>query len=295
VLSTEGWAGRTDNGGRDTIQDNENTERKERERAFFSPSNDFSHFFSEERILKLLPELGQFKKVAYWLAHRFWSEGIAGNMSLRLDTIPARLGEYDFEPIHRQDLRKSYPNLAGRFLAITGTGRRMRDLGFNLKENVGIIRIVEEGGAFETLWGAKFPSSELPAHLGIHNMLVAEREELRAVVHTHPTRLVSLTHSRAFRSSEDFNTQLYRLHPEVGILMPEGINYLDFDVPGSYSLGDHTAEALQERRLVVWANHGVVSVGETLGRAFDWIEVMEKAAEIYWTVQAMGENPRGIP
>lgn len=253
-------------------------------------------YLGEEALLKALPELEDFRKVAHWLAQRFWSEGIAGNMSLRLSKLTSHLQDQELpQPLHKEDLLRSYPKLAGQFLAITGTGSRMRELGLTLRGKLGIIRINDSGDGFESYWGARHPSSELPAHLGIHNMLVSQKPQYRAVVHTHPTTTVTLSHIPELRSSKALNQTLFRLHPETRILIPEGIVYLDFDVPGSYSLGELTARGLESSRLVVWAHHGVVSVGENLLRAFDWVELVEKAATIYWRSRAMGIQPAGIP
>jgi len=260
----------------------------------FPPDIELTSYLSEEKVVKQLPELEEFKKISYWLARRFWSEANAGNMSLRLDALSRYLEEQKLESIYQGRLSRSYPKLAGMLIAITGTGRRMRDTFFSLKENIGIIRIVEDGDSYETIWGCQKPTSELPSHLGIHNMLVSERKEHRAVLHTHPTTMVSLTHLPELQDSETLNSVLYSLHPETRMLMPEGIVYLDYDVPGSYSLGDRTAGALRTSRLAVWEHHGVVAVGESLDRAFDRVELIEKAAEIYWNIRAMGVEAEGI-
>ena len=260
----------------------------------FPPDLELTSYLSEEKVIKQLPELEEFKKISYWLARRFWSEANAGNMSLRLDALSRYLEEQKFEPIYQGKLSRSYPNLTGMLIAITGTGRRMRDTFFSLKENIGIIRIVEDGDSYETIWGCQKPSSELPSHLGIHNMLASKRREQRAVLHTHPTTMVTLSHLPELQDSAKLNRALYKLHPETRILMPEGIVYLDYDVPGSYSLGDRTAEALRASRLVVWEHHGVVAIGESLTRAFDRVELIEKAAEIYWNIKAMGAEAGGI-
>ena len=261
--------------------------------ATFPPDFDLTSYLPEEKVIKQLPELEEFKKISYWLAHRFWSEANAGNMSLRLDALSAFLSGQKLEPIYTKELTKSYPNLAGMLIAITGTRKRMRDTSLSLKETIGIVRIGEDGDVYETVWGSKEASTELPAHLGIHNMLVQERSEYRAVLHTHPTTIVSLTQLPNLQNSETLNSVLYNLHPETRMLMPEGIVYLDYDVPGSYSLGDRTAEALRTSRLVVWAYHGVVAIGESLDRAFDRVELIEKAAEIYWNIRAMGAEAGG--
>ncbi len=251
-------------------------------------------YMGEEKLLKMLPDLEEFKTISYWLAHRLWSEANAGNMSLRLDEFSEKFRDVTLEPIHTGPLGREYPELDGILIAITGTTKRMRNTAFKLKGNIGIIRIVEHGTAYETIWGSHIPTSELPAHLGIHQYLVQHKPNLRGIVHTHPTKTIALTHLVSLQDSKAFNTTLYKLHPETWILIPEGICYLNYDIPGSLSLGERTARSLEQSSLIVWANHGVVAVGENLGKAFDRIEVIEKAAEIYWQLRAMGEWPAGI-
>ncbi|HID71276.1 MAG TPA: rhamnulose-1-phosphate aldolase [Thermoplasmata archaeon] len=238
------------------------------------------------------PFFEEFRKVAHWLSLRGWAEANAGNMSLRLHekNIPSPLSS-----IYKEELKRAYPHLKGKFLAITGARKRMRDIALgDFVENISIIRICENGKSYETYFGPEKPTSELPTHLEIHSKLVALGKKERAVVHTHPTKLVALSHTKAFSSAEGYLNILFKLHPETSILLAEGVAYLDYQLPGSYELGKKTAEAITTKKLVIWQHHGVVAIGESLSRSLDRIELLEKAAEIYFLVRAVGEEPKGI-
>ena len=55
-------------------------------------------------------------------------------------------------------------------------------------------------------------------------------------------------------------------------------------VSGTNAIGEATAEKIKDRRLVIWAQHGIFAVGHDLDEAFGLIETVEKAAEIYMKI-----------
>ena len=83
---------------------------------------------------------------------------------------------------------------------------------------------------------------------------------------------------------------LFRMHPETAVFLPEGLEFIPFQVPGTDDLGDATADAFRKKKVVLWEKHGVVSAGEDLRRALDWIEILEKAADIYWRTGGRAEG-----
>ena len=116
------------------------------------------------------------------------------------------------------------------------------------------------GGRCDILWGAGPPTSEFPAHLAIHAMCLEKRPEMRAVLHTHPPYLIAMSHLPAMQEPCALDNALRKMHPEVSILVPDGIDIMDYRIPGSVELGLATRDALEKRNLVVWPMHGVVSV-----------------------------------
>lgn len=239
-----------------------------------------------------IPELRELQRVAYWLAQRFWSEANAGNISVRLTDLPAEIIRREGGPLVQMPM--AFPELAGQHFLVTGTGKRMRDIVHDLEGNVGLIRILPGGQAYTCLWGVSEVTSEFPAHTAIHQMLLAERPDHKAVVHTHPPGLAALTHLAQFRDAATLGEVLFHMHPETSYFLFKQLAYLPYMVPGSVELGRATAEVLRTCKVALWDKHGIVAIGETMSRALDWIEILEKAAQIYWLVASSGQQPVGL-
>jgi len=247
---------------------------------------------SNPQSIATLPEIKELQDVSCWLAQRGWAEAGSGNISYRLETVP----DIDITPEETivKDMPFMAPQLRGTHLLITTSGSRMREMFSNVDENICLIRIGKLGKQYSILYGTKEMSSELPTHLMVHAMLMKHRPEFRAVLHTQPPRIIGLTHLPEFRESKRLVDILFRMHPETRVLFPEKIGVVSFHVPGSNELGQRTARLLKEHRLVIWNMHGVVSIGRNLAEALDHVELIEKAAEIYWTVRTMGVEPEGM-
>ena len=243
----------------------------------------------EAALLSRVPELASIMETAYWLSYRGWSEGHAGNISLRMAAGP---GVIDMpatgEPV---GFSGTFKELAGCVLAVSVAGRRMRDAMRRLEGNVMLVRVLPDGSAYEPLWGAGRPTSELPAHLRIHRTLVQHHPERRAILHTHPPCLIAITHLPPSVRKGVVENVLFRLHPETVVFMPEGAELIPFRVPGTEELGYATAHAFIKKRMALWEKHGVVAVAQDLPQALDCVEVLEKAAEIYWKA---GGKPEGL-
>ncbi len=237
-------------------------------------------------------ELEELQRVAYWLAQRFWSEANAGNISVRLTDLPADIVQREGAPPVQMPI--AFPELSGQHFLVTGSGKRMRDIVHDLEGNIGLIRILPGGEAYACLWGVPRVTSEFPAHSAIHQVLLAERPDHRAIVHTHPPGLAALTHSAQFRDAEALSDVLFRMHSETSYFLCRQLAYLPYMVPGSVELGRATAEVLRTCKAALWDKHGVVAIGETMSRALDWIEILEKAAQIYWLVASSGQQPVGL-
>ena len=204
-----------------------------------------------------LAEVESLARVAGWLFENGWAESNAGNMSVRINPEEklSQKGPYAEFP-----MKHSFPNLGGTRLLITGTMRRMRDVPSDPHSNLGLIEILDGGNSYRCLWGCGMVTSEFPAHLAIHSMCIAERREMKAVLHTHPPHLIAMSHLREMQGRLDINRTLRRIHPEIFILMPKGTSMLAYRIPGGVGLGEATCDALKKRDTVLWARHGIVSI-----------------------------------
>jgi rhamnulose-1-phosphate aldolase len=209
--------------------------------------------------------------VAGLLAEHGWAEANGGNLSLRLCSSFDHAGE-------RFPLSIPRPELEGHSLLLTTTGSRMREVAENPSENLCLVRIVDSGSSFLVESEGGEVTSEFPTHLAVHALLVRERPDHHALLHTHPTFLIALTHLTPDNS--EIRDTLVRMFPEAALLLHDNLEVLDYRTPGSDELGVATAEAIRRVSGVVWRGHGMLASGANLSCALDLVEVADKAARI---------------
>ena len=239
-----------------------------------------------------LPEIRELIKVSSWLAQKGWSEAGSGNISIRFDKLPS--GLENMEPSQPQRLPMFAPRLAGQYVLVTAAGSRAREMDTDLERSVGLFNIMQGGQDMVCVWGNPNATSELAAHIAIQQKLVEIRPEDRVVLHTHPANLIALTHLPRLQESRAISEALLRMQSEAHILFPDGLRYVQYSTPGSVELGESSGEELERARVLLWHMHGAVATGETLSRALDYLEYIDKMAEIYWILRSAGVHPRGM-
>jgi len=240
-----------------------------------------------------LPAMEEIRRVASWLARLGWSEGSGGNFSVRLDTLPEALTALAGDkPV---PVPVAVPALGGCYLLVTGTGTRARDIAEAPHEGLGLFRIAPDGQSTTFICGNDRPTSEMPSHLAIHAALHETRPDHRAIVHTHPPRLIAATHVPEFEDPAVMADVLLRMQSEALLHLPDGFAVLPYHLPGSLELGLASAEAVRRCEVVVWRYHGALATGRSLDAALDTLEYLDKTAEIYWTLRSAGVEPAGIP
>jgi len=222
-----------------------------------------------------------------------WAERNAGNVSVDLTDI---FDQEDATSHGKVILETPFPSLAGRTILVTGTGSRLRYVSRDPCGTCCVVVVDDVGASYDIVWGCSDvrPTSEFPSHLRVHDHLRKARPSYRAVLHTHPTRLITLTHDPSLLKEGALNTLLQRMHPEVRIVYPDGIGVAPYRVPGTDVLGVATVEQLTQHRIVLWEKHGSVSVGATVDDAFDLLVTMDKSAEIYLLARQAGIEPEGL-
>ena len=215
-----------------------------------------------------------------------WDERNGGNISYMLDE--KEVGEYlDLGKV----IRTIPPGfdakpLIGKIFIVTGTGKYFKNVQFDPENNLGIIRIAEDGTTAELLWGysdgGRF-TSELPAHLMSHMARLSVEPENRVVMHCHPTNTLAMNYIHELDEKKITHT-LWEMCTECIVVFPDGIGVLPWMVCGNNEIGVATAEKMKDYRLVVWGLHGIYGAGVDLDEAFGLIETAEKAAEMYLKV-----------
>lgn len=201
------------------------------------------------------PHVAGIATVATELARRGWAEANAGNISVRLGPGPVVVA-----------------------MLVKRANVRMRDLARDPADGMCLLRFGAGDRSYSVLPAGAKPSSELPTHVAVHDMLARFRPHDRFVVHTHPTALISLTHR--FPNPKQLLRRLLNTHTEAPLVLQDRLTVIPFLPPGSLSLGRATAGELEHSSAVIWPGHGLVAVGTTALSALDLIEVTEKAAQI---------------
>ena len=215
-----------------------------------------------------------------------WDERNGGNISCLLDA--AEVAEYlDLDHVIRTiPTGFDAAALIGKIFIVTGTGKYFKNVAADPENNLGIIRIAQDGTTAEVLWGfrdgGKF-TSELPAHLMSHMERLAVNPQNRVVMHCHPTNLLAMTYVHPL-DERKFTRTLWQMCTECIVVFPDGIGVLPWMLCGTNEIGEATAEKMKTSRLVVWAQHGIYGAGADLDETFGLIETAEKAAEIYMKI-----------
>lgn len=226
-----------------------------------------------------------------------WHEANGGNLSYRMDEEDIAVCSPYMTPYRPWiNIGLEVPGLAGRHFIVTGAGKYMRKVEYDLADNVGIVEISEDGTAYRIVWGlsnAGRPTSEFAAHLKIHEVCCELSEGAdRVVYHAHTPYLTAIT--TAFMvDSRVLSRVLWKSTTECIIAAPEGVGALGYVTPGSVELAEKTAELMREFRAVVWSGHGVIVCSETFDDTFGLVDSLEKAAGIYVMARAMRGGQEG--
>lgn len=140
--------------------------------------------------------------------------------------------------------------------------------------------VVVLNSAQEVVDGIRVPSVERGMHLAVYNA----REDVNAVVHTHPlySSVLGCNGMELPGMSEDFVQ-----------IVADKIICSEYALPGTPELAQNVVKALGERNAVLLPNHGTLCAGEDMTRALLISQVVEKTAHIYIMALSIG-TPRLI-
>ena len=240
-------------------------------------------------------EICRIAETAGYLWQKGWAECNGGNISLNL-TAKAK------ERIRQAPAMADPVPLAGQveilnnqLFYITGAGTRMRDVARAPLDNACIIRILQEGKAYEVIAGSNIkPTSELSSHLAIHQFMQHSGHPGRVVLHTHPTDLIALTHCPPFLDAAHLSRTLWSMIPETRVLVPKGVGIVPYTLTGTQALAQATIGQLQNHDIILWEKHGVLAIGEDILTCFDAIDALSKSAQIYLNARMAGCEPQGL-
>ncbi len=243
----------------------------------------------------LADEIYKASEVAGYLWEKGWAERNGGNITINVtDYISPAIAELEpiIEPL---PIGAHLPALKGQYFFGKGTLKRMRDLARLPMDNGSLIRISDDCKHYEIIADNPImPTSELLSHLSIHNYLIENKTGYKAVLHTHPTELISMSHNPVFLKKGVLTDLLWRMIPEARLFCPRGLGIVPYETPGSTELANATLEQFKEYDVVIWEKHGVCCVGRDILDAFDTVDTLTKSAQIYLNSIVMGFEPEGL-
>ncbi len=123
--------------------------------------------------------------------------------------------------------------------------------------------------------GKRKRTSEIMLHLAI----MKERPEVKSVVHCHPP------HATAFGIAGEPVPR--RVLPEVEIFLGD-VPIAKYEIPGGKGLADTILPLVHKTNVIILANHGTVSFGETVERAYWWTEILDAYCRMLMLARSLG-------
>lgn len=125
------------------------------------------------------------------------------------------------------------------------------------------------------LIGQGRPSSESPMHLSLYQ----SRADIGAIVHAHPPLATAITVTG--------RRLPVNLLPEAVVVLGD-VPTIPYQMPSTWDFGKAVSEAMQHTDAALLENHGAVAVGPTLQAAFNVMETIERAAQIFYLAKTLG-------
>jgi L-fuculose-phosphate aldolase len=124
--------------------------------------------------------------------------------------------------------------------------------------------------------GKRKRTSEILLHLAI----MKERPEVKSVVHCHPP------HATAFGIAREPIPQC--VLPEVEIFLGD-VPVTRYEIPGGKDFADTILPFVHKTNVIILANHGTVSFGETVEKAYWWTEILDAYCRILMLSRSLGQ------
>jgi L-fuculose-phosphate aldolase len=169
------------------------------------------------------------------------------------------------------------PSKSGNVSARFGDGLLITPSGLPYAQTTpeDLIHLSLEGAV---LSGARKPSSEWPFHVEIYKA----RPDAQAIVHTHSPRATALSCTR--RGIPAF-------HYMIALCGGADVRCAPYATFGTPELAENAVRALEGRKAVLLANHGVIALGGSLAGAHQIVAEVENLAGQYLDILAAGLEP----
>ncbi len=123
--------------------------------------------------------------------------------------------------------------------------------------------------------GIKKRSSEALLHLEVYR----QRPDIKSVVHCHPP------HATAFAVAREAIPQC--VLPEVEVFLGD-VPITRYETPGGQAFADTIRPFVTRTNIIILANHGTVSYGQDVERAYWWTEILDAYCRILMLARSLG-------
>jgi L-fuculose-phosphate aldolase len=123
--------------------------------------------------------------------------------------------------------------------------------------------------------GRRKRTSEIKLHIAI----MKERPEIKSVVHCHPP------HATAFGIAREPVPQC--VLPEVEVFLGD-VPITKYATPGGQEFASTILPFVKKTNIIILANHGTVSYGETVEHAYWWTEILDAYCRMLMLARGLG-------
>ena len=159
---------------------------------------------------------------------------------------------------------------SGRTFCLTPSG-----LPYEVMEPGDLVELDLDG---RVVAGDRKPSSEWRFHASLYRA----RPDARAIVHTHSPRATALSCARR---------PIPAFHYMIALAGGPDVRCAQYATFGSQELADNAVAAIEGRKAVLLANHGVIALGAGLDGAYQIAAEVENLAGQYLALLAAGLEP----
>lgn len=116
------------------------------------------------------------------------------------------------------------------------------------------------------------PNLKLSIETEMHKEVLLARPDRNAVVHAHPVAACSFATAMPCQIDTRLTAEAYYIMGDV-----ENVPY---ELMGTKKLADIVSKHIKDHEVLLMENHGAIAVGNDLLRAFDCMELLERAAQM---------------
>lgn len=205
------------------------------------------------------PLLAKISEIAAQIHSYGWAEANAGNLSIDVSKIVSR-------HIHTHE----------KWFIVSCTGSRYRQTAIRPSDNLVLICCNEDEDTF-------FPPDARPTSEWIsHRSLQMANPRFAVILHTHPAEIIALATLPIIEQPKELNQMMAALLPELPLYLPEGVAICPYERPGSLQLCQSSQQVLTDHKALIWTGHGLLTFANDLDEALDYMEIIVKAARIYF-------------